>query len=516
MSQDLIFGFTKKNWSRTPPAIVHECGPDMCTVSYKKEPLTGDEKSKLDRLAQVKMRAESGDRSAQKQWKLISSRLIVLKTKAKGGDPKAKHTVEVLEDSGLFGHVQKISGSLLPSDQDIIERRIQKAGYESGWPVYISTSAYSDYRGRAAKGDKLASEVLSILDRHVKAGHLKIGDEKKADLSRYPIGNADEIAAARDGGSCEMDAMTRTQGVVISDNEIKANMQGVVSLLEGQGSYPHQRRRHHRRHWRNAAGTVPGSTPATSPSPSSTYVPSRDLLKSRIVKRLYNRIKREHIIWMINQDRQNGIWTQATDRYQQAGRAWARSQLQQQQLPTRLTPSGTNPWAQPVAWFQTQAQAVLDATGDQRNTAINTSLQNPANASQPAYAPAPTPAYAPAPASTADAYYPAPGTTAPGTATDDPSLYDDDQQGWPSPLLMHGDFVGDETRAEGENSSSLGDSLPHGEYRALVMNQAIREAGNRKPGTKHLFAAKTKVDRALGASGTSIYIPGAGSRRRTV
>ena len=81
---------------------------------------------------------------------------------------------------------------------------------------------------------------------------------------------------------------------------------------------------------------------------------------------------------------------------------------------------------------------------------------------------------------------------------------------------MHGDFVGDEARAEGENSSSCGSSLPHNEYRALVLKQAIRNAGGKKPGTKHLFAAKKAVDNALGASGVSIFIPGAGPMRRTV
>ena len=40
--------------------------------------------------------------------------------------------------------------------------------------------------------------------------------------------------------------------------------------------------------------------------------------------------------------------------------------------------------------------------------------------------------------------------------------------------------------------------------------------GGNRPGTKHLFAAKKAVDSALGRSGTSIYIPGAGPARRTV
>ena len=62
----------------------------------------------------------------------------------------------------------------------------------------------------------------------------------------------------------------------------------------------------------------------------------------------------------------------------------------------------------------------------------------------------------------------------------------------------------------------MGGALSHNEYRALVLNQAIKKAGGNRPDTRHLFAAKKAVDSALGKSGTSIYIPGAGPARRTV
>ena len=564
MSKDLIFGFTKKDWSRKPPEIVHECGPESCMITYRKEPLTADEKSKLDSLAQLKMKAESGDRQSQKQWKKLSIKVVSLKEKAKKGDPKAKHTVDILEDSGLFGHVQNISGSMEPRDQDMIDKLIQRAGEDSGWPVYISTSQHSDYRNRAAKGDHRAAEVLSIIDRNVKAGRLKISDEKKTDFSRYPIGNddedqgrkvlealarkgdiksllklkkirqeealevhgadPDECEAARYGGASESRALTRTRGIVISDEEIKANMQGSVALVEGQGSYPRHRRRH--RHLRNQ-GQQPGQYPNQGQVPgqpyqgATTYVASRDAQKSQIVRSLYSQIKREHINWMTNQDLQNGITNQTADRYQQAARAWARDQLQQQQLPTRYTASGTNQWQQPVSWFQAQAQAVLNSSAGQRATQINASSATAAVPYSPSYPYTAAPPPAPTASSPANVYYPSSSSpssyVAPGTSSsDDPSLYDDDQQGWPSPLLMHGDFVGDEARAEGEDGMSCGLDLPHNEYRALIMDQASKSAGNRKPGTKHLFLAKNKVDQALGSSGVSIFIPGSGPARRTV
>ena len=541
MSEDLILSFTKKDWSRTPPTIVHECGPEMCMVSYKKEPLTDDEKSRLDRLAQLKMKAESGDKPAQRQWKEISSRVTALRSRAKKGDPKARHTLGILDDSGLFGHVQKISGSLSgPSDQDIIEKRIQKAGYNSGWPVYISTSEYAEYKKQSSKGNKMAAETLSLLDNNIKAGKLKIGDEKKSDLSRYPIGNdigvqvrkqlaedeimsirginQDELAAARDGGSCEQAAMSRTQGIIISDREIKDAMRGSYAQVVERN-----RRRLRRQQQRNMSpgqypsqipgqyssqypGQVPGQYPGQA---TSTYVASRDSQKSQIVRNLYRQIKAEHINWMTSQDRRNGIYSQTADKYQQAARAWARDQLQQQQLPTRFSASGSNQWQQPVTWFQSQAQTVLNNTASQRAAQIDAStvaspapypLSYPASTSYPTGSPAPYPA--------ANAYYPSsPSYQAPGTSND-PQIYDDDQEG--------DGFVGDESRAEGENSTSCGSGLPHEEYRALVMKQAIKNAGGGKPGTKHLFAAKKAVDSALGKSGVSIYIPGAGPARRTV
>ena len=486
MSKDLIFGFTKKDWSRKPPEIVHECGPESCMITYRKEPLTADEKSKLDSLAQLKMKAESGDRQSQKQWKKLSIKVVSLKEKAKKGDPRARHTVEILEDSGLFGSVQKISGE----EEGDEGRKVLEA--------------------LARKGD-----IKSLL---------KLKKIRQEEALEVHGADPDELEAARYGGASESEALTRTRGIVISDEEIKANMQGSVALVEGQGSYPrHRRRHHHRRNQGQQPGQYPnqGQVPGQPYQGATTYVASRDAQKSQIVRSLYSQIKREHINWMTNQDLQNGITNQTADRYQQAARAWARDQLQQQQLPTRYTASGTNQWQQPVSWFQAQAQAVLNSSAGQRSTQINASSATAAVPYSPSYPYTAAPPPAPTASSPANVYYPSSSSPSsyadPGTSsTDDPSLYDDDQQGWPSPLLMHGDFVGDEARAEGENGMSCGLDLPHNEYRALIMDQAIKAAGNRKPGTKHLFLAKNKVDQALGSSGVSIFIPGSGPARRTV
>lgn len=85
-------------------------------------------------------------------------------------------------------------------------------------------------------------------------------------------------------------------------------------------------------------------------------------------------------------------------------------------------------------------------------------------------------------------------------------------------IEIQGAFTGDERRARDEDSgcSSMGDSLSHNEYRALIMRQAVKSAPNGKPQTKDFFTAKSAVDKALGNAGVSIYIPGSKPERQTV
>lgn len=79
-------------------------------------------------------------------------------------------------------------------------------------------------------------------------------------------------------------------------------------------------------------------------------------------------------------------------------------------------------------------------------------------------------------------------------------------------------FTRDEDRAQAEEAGfgedTLGDSLSHPEYRALVVREALKTSRN--PDTKTMYLAKQLVDRSLGRSGTSVYVPGARPRRRTV
>ena len=206
MAQDLFLGIIKKDWSR---------GAGLTPLP--REPvqeqliLTTDEKAKLDKIATLKMKAESGDRRAKRQWGKLVKKANLLRKKA-AFDPRARRMVAVLDQSGILGHVQKITGDIEPRDQDIIDKLILRAGNAAGWPVFLSKARYADYQDRAGKGDQRSKEVLAILDRYTKAGKLKISDDKKEQVTRYPIGASlcsDDLEAAIDGGNCERNALTR-------------------------------------------------------------------------------------------------------------------------------------------------------------------------------------------------------------------------------------------------------------------------------------------------------------------
>jgi hypothetical protein len=215
MAQDIFLGVIKKNWAR-----------GTCKAPLPKTPvqaqltLTAGEKDKLAKIAVLRMKAESGDRKAQNQWKLLSKRASALGKKARKGDPKAKRLVEVINQSGVLGPAQRISGDIEPRDQDLIETLILRAGNAAGWPTYISKDRYADYQARAGHGDQRSKEVLVILNRYIQAGKVRVSDDKKGQISSYPIGGsicADDLEAAADGGSSERAALARRFGHVRSN-----------------------------------------------------------------------------------------------------------------------------------------------------------------------------------------------------------------------------------------------------------------------------------------------------------
>ena len=64
--------------------------------------------------------------------------------------------------------------------------------------------------------------------------------------------------------------------------------------------------------------------------------------------------------------------------------------------------------------------------------------------------------------------------------------------------------------------SIVGNAIPHDNYRVAVMKAAVKSANGRRPTTKDYFAAKSAVDKVIGKSGITIYMPGAKPGRRTI
>ena len=103
MARDLLLGRTKWNWARGG----HACSsPVSDEVTFK---LTPPEMAMLADLASTKMLADLGDRTASKKMADVKRRLKLLQRKARQGDPKAKRSLLVLEESGVFRRTQSFT-----------------------------------------------------------------------------------------------------------------------------------------------------------------------------------------------------------------------------------------------------------------------------------------------------------------------------------------------------------------------------------------------------------------------
>jgi len=105
MAYDLFLGTIKKNWARDPYTdVVLESTAVIDTKATL--PSLGT----MEEIALVKMKAESGHKPSIKKWKVMRVKVAGLQKQAKRGNKKAIAAVKTINDSGLFGHVQNISG----------------------------------------------------------------------------------------------------------------------------------------------------------------------------------------------------------------------------------------------------------------------------------------------------------------------------------------------------------------------------------------------------------------------
>jgi len=109
MAKDIIFGNTRRNWSRgsrTTALVEVVPTPTTDEVSLR---LTELEMAMLADLAATSMRADHGDRIAKAKLAKVARSIVGLRKLAKRGDPVAKRSLLVLQESGVFRGTQTFS-----------------------------------------------------------------------------------------------------------------------------------------------------------------------------------------------------------------------------------------------------------------------------------------------------------------------------------------------------------------------------------------------------------------------
>jgi hypothetical protein len=125
---------------------------------------TDKEKAGLEKLASIKMRAESGDRRARARWIAISRKIESTKARAAAGDPKARRSLAIMRQAGFLQDAQRLSfssGEQASFDDawaqvraygDAIERKDAKAARDSiewmilrGWKASNISGTFPSY-----------------------------------------------------------------------------------------------------------------------------------------------------------------------------------------------------------------------------------------------------------------------------------------------------------------------------------------------------------------------------------
>lgn len=116
MALDLILGRTKRSWARGSSRALacSDKAPQTLTASLPVSDevtlrLTPKEMSELSDLAATKLLADSGDRVARAKMARVAKKLARVKARASRGDARAKRTLLVLRESGVFRGVKTVS-----------------------------------------------------------------------------------------------------------------------------------------------------------------------------------------------------------------------------------------------------------------------------------------------------------------------------------------------------------------------------------------------------------------------
>jgi hypothetical protein len=111
MALDLIFGRTRRSWARGSE-ISRPASSAFLMVTMTDEVtlrLTEPEIAMLSEMSATKMRADAGDRAAQKKMRGLAKRMRGLEERARRGDAAARRSLLVLRESGVFQPTQTIN-----------------------------------------------------------------------------------------------------------------------------------------------------------------------------------------------------------------------------------------------------------------------------------------------------------------------------------------------------------------------------------------------------------------------
>jgi hypothetical protein len=174
MSRDLIFKTLKKSWARDDFTYKPSLAPAASTPKLVPTP---EESARLKKLSDLRSRAESGDEKSKKEWRAAHTRVVALRVRARGGDPKAIRACQVLEQSGVFGKSQKttVSGSERPSREFVGRQEIMGSddvfGEFVGDEERLARDAGPTERAASARISGPFSAIASRFARKGKRGH---------------------------------------------------------------------------------------------------------------------------------------------------------------------------------------------------------------------------------------------------------------------------------------------------------------------------------------------------------
>ena len=462
MSHDLFLGKTKHNFARD----IDSPSPTSDEVTFT---FTEAEKQMLASAADLRMKADAGDKNAKKRLVAFTKNVAKLKAKAAKGDAASKRTLLVLRESGLFNKTQTFSLGWNPftaKKESLEERTARIAKFATAVKSASKPEEIAKLSEQATYDQALKDQLLALAQQG-NANALKVAAYSPKASSAVVGGSDNRAGQLRQ----ELARLRQKKSKTAEEQRSVEQLEEKLTRLEamsGIGYSPWEARKRSARHARRARKITQ--------------------LKARAA---------------------------AGDQ-----QAIARLQQMQQQLnlatsPVPPAPPVPAPVTAPNALLYAPSPAALPTATPTNSPSYQPPVYQPPTYQPPAYQPPYVPPYY----RDADGNYyqnqPQPGQSQPtidvfvgqrSRRRDEEMAAEQEDRG---NVGWYGNsFVG--------NSSVVGNAIPHENYRVAVMKAAVKSAGGGRPSTKDYFTAKAAVDKVIGKSGITIYMPGAKPGRRTI